>query len=89
MHFVPDDRLGARELRAKKGQSFFLDHPVRLGSAHLASHGQQCPRRDHIANVETELPQIRRGLPALPEQFEELLGPQSEAHGDFIPLVFA
>jgi hypothetical protein len=44
----------------------------------------QCPRRDHIANVETELPQVTWRGPAPPEQFEKRLGPQSKAHGDFI-----
>jgi hypothetical protein len=39
--------------------------------------------------VETELTQIRRWLAALPEEFEERLGPQLEAHGDFILLKFA
>jgi hypothetical protein len=35
------------------------------------------------------LTQIRRWLAALPEEFEERLGPQLEAHGDFILLIFA
>jgi hypothetical protein len=84
-----DDRLGTRELRTDKSRSFFLDHAARLGRAQLASHGQHCPRRDDIASVETELPQLRRGLPALPQQFEQSVGPQSKAHGEFIPLIFA
>src|SRR5262249_27340984 len=37
-------------------------------------------------NGEAELPHVR--VPPPPEQFEERFGPQSQAHGDFIPLIW-
>jgi hypothetical protein len=79
-----DDRLGAGKLRTDKSRSFFLDH--RLGRTQLGGHGQDCPRRDHIASIETEFPQIRRALP-VPEQFEDRVGRQSKALAGSIPPV--
>ena len=68
-----DDRVGARQLRAKKGQSLFLDHPARLASAQLAGHRQHRSRRNDIRNGESELPKVGWRGPAPAEQFEERL----------------